>query len=58
LWCFFTNRIQKHDVRQIEQGIEIYSVQLKDVHKYIKQEAVNHSMNLAAFFLAREKIQI
>ena len=58
LWCFFTNRIQKHDVQQIEQGIKIYSVQLKDVHKYIEEEAVNHSMNLAAFFLAREKIKI
>lgn len=58
LWCFFTNRIQKLDVQQIEQGIEVYSIPLKDVHKYIEQEAVNHSMNLVTFFLAREKIQI
>ena len=56
LWVFFTDKIKKVEDYTIEDGLDVRAFKLVDIKSLIEQNKINHSMNLAAFFLAREKL--
>ena len=55
LWCYYTDNIKKQDNYEKEQGIEVIKCSQEMFHSLLNDGDLNHAMNLAVFFLARDK---